>query len=172
MKPGNVSKYIREMESEEIIVSKTNLMTLAIYILGIFGFGFLAYISLTSKITIDGEESNSKVSFLKWIIFFLFCAFTFSSFYNLSKIKIYSLTKKNLIIKHLLFSSKKMIPLTEIKSITRKNIPIKISRGLHNDTNSIEKETSIVLLNGSKITFDSSSMLNYTEFHNAISELI
>ena len=160
------------MESEEIIVSKTNLMTLALYILGIFAFGILAYISFTSKFTIDGEESNSGISFLKWIVCFLFCAFSLNSFYNLYKIKIYSLTKENLIIKHLLFSDRKVIPLTEIKSITRKNIPIKISRGLHNVTDSVEKETSIALLNGSKISFDSSSMLNYTEFHNTISELI
>ena len=148
------------------------MTSLGLYFLGACAFGCLAYMSLTSKMTIDDDVNNSELSFIKWTLFFLFLTIAFGCVYNLVKVKTYSLTKQNLIIKHLLFSYKKTIPFSEIESVTEKKISMKMSRGIQNVTNFNEKETSIRLVNGKNIKFDSSLITNYTEFKKTISELI
>ena len=159
------------METKEIIRTKINLIQLGIFLIATCFFGYFAIVVLnTNEIAVDGgNEKDSQ--FIKWIVFGLFICFSISCLYNIVSIKIYSLSKKNLIVNQPFLLLKKVIPIETIDNIIEKNTQINMSRGLQNVASYKGKETIIELTNGKKIKFDSSTINNYSEFKKHLSEV-
>jgi hypothetical protein len=160
------------MESEEIIKTKTNLITIGLFILGTCLFGYFAYVVLTSEMKVTNGTSEKDAQFVKWIIFGIFLFFSIVSLYNIVVLKIYSLTKKDLIVNQPLLLIKKVIPFETIDKVVEKNTQINMSRGLSNVAVYKGKEAILELTNGKKIKFDSLTIKNYAEFKKTISDLI
>lgn len=160
------------MESEEIIKTKINLITIGLFIVGTCLFGYFAYVVLNSEMKVAEGTSEKDALFVKWIIFGIFLFFSIVSLYNIVGLKMYSLTKKDLVVNQPLLLIKKVIPFETIDKIFEKNIQINMSRGLSNVASYKGKETILELTNGKKIKFDSLAIKNYVEFKKTISNLI
>ncbi|MEO5776747.1 MAG: hypothetical protein ABIQ27_07575 [Flavobacterium sp.] len=160
------------MESEAIIKTKINFIPIVLFLIGSVLFGYFAYVILSSHMTIakGSDEQNGMV--VKWLIFGVFIIFSVGCLYNVVRLKIFTLTKKHLIINQPLIFFKKFIPLENIEKVYEKNIQINnMSRGMQNVAVYKGKESLIELKNGKKIKFDSLTIRNYFEFKKSIFQL-
>lgn len=159
------------MQSEKIIIkTKTNLFTIGIILVGMFFFSFLASLVYPFK-TLQGTNERFGIIII-WIIFLIFVFFSLGCLFNIIALRVYSLTKNSLIVKHPLLFIHYSIPLTNIVKILEKDNNINLSRGLSFITIYKGKLSIIELINGKKIKFDSLIISNYSDFKKEISKSI